>query len=138
MCSTSAAPSSRASPRPLWPATSCGPPTSVTRPPSSQKWRPALFELRRITAGYGATTVLRDVSLAVPDGSVVALIGANGAGKTTLLRVASGLVAPTSGTLAIDGAPVEDTTPHGLVRHGICLRPDGRGVFRSLTGRDNR
>jgi len=96
-----------------------------------------LFELRRITAGYGATTVLRDVSLAVPDGSVVALIGANGAGKTTLLRVASGLLQPTSGTLAIDGEPVGDTTPHGLVGHGICLVPEGRGVFRSLTVREN-
>jgi branched-chain amino acid transport system ATP-binding protein len=96
-----------------------------------------LFELRRITAGYGATTVLRDVSLAVPDGSVVALLGANGAGKTTLLRVASGLLQPASGCLAIDGTEVADTTPHGLVRQGICLIPEGRGVFRSLTVREN-
>ena len=96
-----------------------------------------MFELRRITAGYGATTVLRDVSLAVPDGSVVALIGANGAGKTTLLRVASGLLRPTSGQLVIDGKPVEDTAPHALVRQGICLIPEGRGIFRSLTVREN-
>jgi branched-chain amino acid transport system ATP-binding protein len=96
-----------------------------------------LFELRRITAGYGATTVLRDVSLAVPDGSVVALIGANGAGKTTLLRVASGLLAPTSGWLAIDGNAVADTAPHSLVRQGVCLIPEGRGIFRSLTVREN-
>ena len=96
-----------------------------------------MFELRRITAGYGATTVLRDVSLAVPDGSVVALIGANGAGKTTLLRVASGLLQPASGSLAIDGEPVADTTPHSLVEQGICLIPEGRGVFRSLTVREN-
>ena len=96
-----------------------------------------MFELRRITAGYGATTVLRDVSLAVPDGSVVALLGANGAGKTTLLRVASGLLQPASGRLAIDGEPIDDTTPHGLVRQGICLIPEGRGIFRSLTVREN-
>ena len=96
-----------------------------------------MFELRRITAGYGATTVLRDVSLAVPDASVVALIGANGAGKTTLLRVASGLLQPASGSLAIDGEHVIDTTPHGLVEQGICLIPEGRGVFRSLTVREN-
>jgi branched-chain amino acid transport system ATP-binding protein len=96
-----------------------------------------VFELRRITAGYGATTVLRDVSLAVPDGSVVALLGANGAGKTTLLRVASGLLQPTSGQLVIDGKPVEDTAPHALVRQGICLVPEGRGIFRSLTVREN-
>lgn len=96
-----------------------------------------MFELRRITAGYGATTVLRDVSLAVPDSSVVALIGANGAGKTTLLRVASGLLAPTAGDLALDGEPIKDTAPHALVRHGICLVPEGRGVFRSLSVREN-
>jgi len=96
-----------------------------------------VFELRRITAGYGAATVLRDVSLAVPDGSVVALLGANGAGKTTLLRVASGLLQPASGRLVIDGESVADTTPHGLVDQGICLIPEGRGVFRSLTVREN-
>jgi branched-chain amino acid transport system ATP-binding protein len=96
-----------------------------------------LFELQRITAGYGGTTVLRGVSLAVPDGSVVTLLGANGAGKTTMLRVASGLLQPTSGCLAIDGKPVEDTTPHALVRQGICLVPEGRGVFRTLPVREN-
>ncbi|HEY3240519.1 MAG TPA: ABC transporter ATP-binding protein [Acidimicrobiia bacterium] len=96
-----------------------------------------MFELRRITAGYGATTVLRDVSLAVPDSSVVALIGANGAGKTTLLRVASGLLAPTAGDLALDGEPIRNTAPHALVRQGICLVPEGRGVFRSLSVREN-
>ena len=96
-----------------------------------------MFELRRITAGYGATTVLRDVSLAVPDASVVALIGANGAGKTTLLRVASGLLQPTSGSLTLDGAPIADPSPHGLVAQGICLVPEGRGVFRSLTVKEN-
>jgi branched-chain amino acid transport system ATP-binding protein len=96
-----------------------------------------VFELRRITAGYGATTVLRDVSLAVPDASVVALIGPNGAGKTTLLRVAAGLLAPTSGWLAVDGHAVAGTAPHALVGHGVCLIPEGRGVFRSLTVREN-
>jgi branched-chain amino acid transport system ATP-binding protein len=96
-----------------------------------------LFELRGVTAGYGASTVLRDVSLAVPNSSVVALIGANGAGKTTLLRVASGLLRPTAGDLVLDGKPIADTAPHALVRRGICLVPEGRGVFRSLTVREN-
>jgi branched-chain amino acid transport system ATP-binding protein len=96
-----------------------------------------LFELRGICAGYGATTVLRDVSLAVPDASVVALIGANGAGKTTLLRVAAGLLRPTSGSLVIDGDDVDDASPHSLVDAGICLVPEGRGVFGSLTVKEN-
>ncbi len=56
-----------------------------------------MLELENITAGYGDTVVLRDVSLSVPDSKVVALLGPNGAGKTTLLRVASGLIKPMSG-----------------------------------------
>src|SRR5207253_4424729 len=62
-----------------------------------------MFEVRGVTAGYGDTIVLRDVTVAVPDGSVVVLSGPNGAGKTTLLRVASGLLAPRAGSVYVDG-----------------------------------
>ncbi|HVU72888.1 MAG TPA: ABC transporter ATP-binding protein [Mycobacteriales bacterium] len=96
-----------------------------------------MLKLDSITAGYAGTTVLRDVDLVVPDASVVALLGANGAGKTTLLRVASGLLRPTSGTLTLDGADVTRLTPHELVARGICHVPEGRGIFPSLTVRDN-
>jgi branched-chain amino acid transport system ATP-binding protein len=101
-----------------------------------------VLKLCDITAGYAGTTVLRSVSLAVPDGSVVALLGANGAGKTTLLRVCSGLLHPTSGTLLMESAPGVDVdvtgcSPHELVGHGICHVPEGRGVFPSLTVREN-
>ncbi|HEV7686248.1 MAG TPA: ATP-binding cassette domain-containing protein, partial [Acidimicrobiia bacterium] len=65
-----------------------------------------MFVFEGITAGYGLSTVLRDVSLTVPPSSVVALIGPNGAGKTTLLRVASGLVRPRAGRLLLDDQDV--------------------------------
>jgi branched-chain amino acid transport system ATP-binding protein len=96
-----------------------------------------MLSLDGITAGYGKTIVLRDVHLAVPPGRVVALLGANGAGKTTLLRVASGLLAPRVGRLLVDGADQTGTTPEGLCRRGICHVPEGRGVFPSLTVREN-
>jgi branched-chain amino acid transport system ATP-binding protein len=96
-----------------------------------------MFALENITAGYGGTTVLRDVTIGVPPGCVVALLGPNGAGKTTLLRVASGLLRPTSGRIALDGADVTGATPHALCARGICHVPEGRGIFPSLTVRDN-
>src|SRR5882757_3076904 len=96
-----------------------------------------MLELRRVSAGYGGTRVLRDVTLRVPDGSVVALLGANGAGKTTLLRVAAGLLRPDEGQLVIDGEDVTGQAPNRLVRHGVCHIPEGRGVFPSLTVREN-
>ncbi len=96
-----------------------------------------MFSLNGIQAGYGATTILRGINLVVPDRSVVALLGPNGAGKTTLLRVASGLLRPTRGELVLDGSVVTGETPHALCRRGVCHVPEGRGIFRSLTVRDN-
>ena len=96
-----------------------------------------MFTLDGIVAGYAETTVLRGVSLSVPEGSVVALLGANGAGKTTLLRVASGLLRPTAGRLTLDGVDVTGHRPHQLAAAGVCHVPEGRGVFPSLTVREN-
>ena len=96
-----------------------------------------MLELRGVNAGYGKSHVLRDVDLVVPDRSVVALLGANGAGKTTLLRVACGLLPPTSGQLLVDGRDLAGRRPHELTKAGVCHVPEGRGVFRSLTVRDN-
>ena len=97
---------------------------------------PAL-QLDAITAGYGRTTVLRDVDLEVAPGEVVALLGPNGAGKTTLLRVASGIVRPTAGSISIDGHDVTTRPSHARARSGLCLIPEGRGVFADLTVREN-
>jgi branched-chain amino acid transport system ATP-binding protein len=96
-----------------------------------------MLELRGITAGYGSHTVLRDVNLVVPDNSVVALLGPNGAGKTTLLRVASGLLRPSAGRILIDGADATGWPPHRLSQAGVCHVPEGRGIFRALSVRDN-
>ncbi|MGH2949035.1 MAG: ABC transporter ATP-binding protein [Solirubrobacteraceae bacterium] len=96
-----------------------------------------MFTLAGVTAGYGRTVVLRDVHLTVPPGRVVALLGANGAGKTTLLRVASGLLRPNSGRLVLDGVDCTGTSPEALCAKGICHVPEGRGVFPSLTVREN-
>jgi branched-chain amino acid transport system ATP-binding protein len=96
-----------------------------------------MLVLQGVTAGYGGTTVLRDVDLTVPDSSVVALLGPNGAGKTTLLRVASGLLAPWKGRLLIDGEDVTGRPPHELAGRGVCHVPEGRGVFPPLTVAQN-
>lgn len=93
--------------------------------------------LRELTVGYGTTSVLRDVTLVVPDGAVVALLGPNGAGKTTLLRTCSGLLTPTRGTLRVDGADLNGASPHELVARGICHVPEGRGVFPTLSVLEN-
>src|SRR4051812_20216251 len=93
----------------------------------------AALELRNIFAAYGETTVLRDVSLVVPPSSVLALIGANGAGKTTMLRVAVGLLKPKAGFVLTQDSDITKLAPSRRARHGICLVPEGRGIFRSLT-----
>ncbi|MGH9037392.1 MAG: ABC transporter ATP-binding protein [Acidimicrobiia bacterium] len=96
-----------------------------------------MLELRGITAGYGSHTVLRDVNLVVPDNAVVALLGPNGAGKTTLLRVASGLLRPSAGRILVDGVDATGWPPHRLSQAGVCHVPEGRGIFRALSVKDN-
>jgi branched-chain amino acid transport system ATP-binding protein len=96
-----------------------------------------MLKIDNVTAGYGEQTVLRDVSLEAPPGQVVALLGPNGAGKTTLLRVASGLLSPSAGAVLLDG---QDATSRGApwrARSGVCHIPEGRGVFPTLTVKEN-
>ncbi|MGQ0843753.1 MAG: ABC transporter ATP-binding protein [Sporichthyaceae bacterium] len=96
-----------------------------------------MLELRNVTAGYGTVTVLRNVTLTVPDKAVVALLGPNGAGKTTVLRVACGMIKPTSGQILIDGQDVTGMTPHKIAQRGVIHVPEGRGIFPSLSVSDN-
>jgi branched-chain amino acid transport system ATP-binding protein len=96
-----------------------------------------VLDVGQVTAGYGDTVVLRDVSLSVADSSVVALLGPNGAGKTTLLRTASGLIRPMGGTIRFDGEEVTGAAAHVMARKGLCHLPEGRGIFPSLSVRDN-
>jgi branched-chain amino acid transport system ATP-binding protein len=96
-----------------------------------------ILELRDIRAGYGPIEVVHGVSLVVPAGSVVALLGPNGGGKTTLLNVCAGTLAPMSGEVRFDGEPVTFVSADGRARRGICTIPEGRGIFPNLTVREN-
>ena len=96
-----------------------------------------MFRLDQIEAGYGDATVLRGVSLTVPPGRVVALLGPNGAGKTTLLKVASGLKRPTGGQVYVGDRRMTGQSADEFARAGICHIPEGRGIFRSMSVRDN-
>jgi branched-chain amino acid transport system ATP-binding protein len=96
-----------------------------------------MLRLDGIHAGYGGSTVLRGVSMLIPPSSVVALLGPNGAGKTTLLRVASGLLRASSGQVLLDGEDVSRLAPNQLVKRGVCHVPEGRGIFPSLSVREN-
>ena len=99
----------------------------------------AILELRDVEAGYGPFRALFGVSLAVGPGEAVALIGANGAGKTTLARVASGLLAPSAGSVHVDGEETDQGGPSAwrFVRAGVMHAPEGRSVFASLTVEEN-
>jgi branched-chain amino acid transport system ATP-binding protein len=96
-----------------------------------------VLELAGVTAGYGQHVVVGDVDLVVPDGAVVALLGPNGAGKSTLLRVAAGHLRPNAGRVILDGHDATGWSPHRLAGAGLCHVPEGRGIFPTLTVRDN-
>jgi branched-chain amino acid transport system ATP-binding protein len=98
--------------------------------------QPALV-VSGVEAGYGTTQVLRDVSLRVATGEVTALVGPNGAGKSTLLRTIAGLLPATKGSVQLLGADVTKRAAHRRFAAGLCLVPEGRGIFRSLTVREN-
>ncbi len=93
----------------------------------------ATLEITGLTAGYGGAPVVRDVSLSVSAGEVVALMGANGAGKTTTLRAISGLIKPAAGTIALEGNDLAALSATARVRAGVVHVPQDRGIFYSLT-----
>jgi branched-chain amino acid transport system ATP-binding protein len=97
----------------------------------------ALLELHNIRAGYGTIDVLHGVNLVLEPGQVYALLGPNGAGKTTTLGVCSGQIVPSAGQVLLDGREVNGTPPEALARAGMCLVPEGRGIFPNLTVTEN-
>ena len=96
-----------------------------------------VLELRDVHAAYGKIEVLHGVDVTIPGGALVAVLGPNGAGKTTTLRVMSGLMHPTSGRMLLEGYDVTGVAPERLAEAGVCLIPEGRGIFPNLTVREN-
>jgi branched-chain amino acid transport system ATP-binding protein len=95
------------------------------------------LRLDGVTAGYGATTVLQDVSADIGDGEVVGIVGRNGVGKTTTLRTVMGTLTPRSGSVTYDGEDITGLDPEETVRRGIALVPEERRIFGGLSVREN-
>jgi branched-chain amino acid transport system ATP-binding protein len=96
-----------------------------------------VMQLAAVRAGYGRIDVLHGIDLVLQSGEVFALLGPNGAGKSTTLAVASGQITPSSGGLFLCGRDVTGATPDALARAGVCLIPEGRGIFPNLTVVEN-
>ncbi len=96
-----------------------------------------LLEIADLSAGYGHVGVLDGVSLEVPEGGLVALVGSNGAGKSTLLRALSGLLKPSAGRIVFDGASLIGANPAAIVARGLLHVAEGRRLFRAQTVHDN-
>ena len=95
------------------------------------------LEIRNLSVAYGNIRAVRDVSLELQQGEQVCLIGANGAGKTTLLKAIAGMLAPTSGSVHFENVSLTHKPSFEIVRHGIALTPEGRGIFGRLTVSEN-
>jgi len=96
-----------------------------------------VLALREVHAAYGRVEVLKGISLEVPAGSIVALLGANGAGKTTTLRAITGLLPVTAGSVVFHGSPIAGQRPDQIVRRGISMVPEGRELFLEMTVEEN-
>jgi branched-chain amino acid transport system ATP-binding protein len=96
-----------------------------------------MLEIKNLTVGYGAINALHDISLSVPAGSIVTLIGSNGAGKTTTLKTISGLLKPKAGQVLYEGQNIAGLPPHEIVKCGLCHVPEGRMIFANLTVQEN-
>ncbi len=96
-----------------------------------------MLEILDLKVSYGAVKALDGVSLSVPKGAIVALLGANGSGKTTAIRAITGLAAPQAGRILLDGRPLTGLPPHEVVRRGVAVVPEGRRIFINLSVHEN-
>lgn len=96
-----------------------------------------LLEMKDISVNYGKVSALRNLSLSVPEGGIVTIIGGNGAGKTTTLRAMSGMVPLRSGEIHFDGQRVDGLSSDKVVARGIAHVPEGRRIFPDMTVEEN-
>jgi len=96
-----------------------------------------MLKVENLAAGYGKVKVLHGISLEVPQGKLVTLIGSNGAGKTTTLRALSGMIKPEAGSIRIGGADITGLSSHEITRKGLAHSPEGRRVFPVMSVEDN-
>jgi branched-chain amino acid transport system ATP-binding protein len=96
-----------------------------------------MLSIHRLNAGYGPVKALWDVTLGIDEGEIVAVLGANGAGKTTLVSTIVGLIEPHSGMIKFAGRRIEGRDPHRISELGIAYGPEGGGVFRDMSVREN-
>lgn len=96
-----------------------------------------MLRVEDINVYYGAIHAIKGISLDVPDGEIVALIGSNGAGKSTTLRTISGLMKPKTGRIMYDGEDITGIPAHKIVGKGLCQVPEGRHVFANMTVMEN-
>ncbi|MGI4847548.1 MAG: ABC transporter ATP-binding protein, partial [Janthinobacterium lividum] len=96
-----------------------------------------MLTITNLHAAYGKVEVLHGISLEVPKGKVVTLIGSNGAGKTTTMRAISGMIKPKSGSVKLAGAEVAGLESHKIARAGLAHSPEGRRVFSTMSVTDN-
>ncbi|HZW08297.1 MAG TPA: ABC transporter ATP-binding protein [Phycisphaerales bacterium] len=97
----------------------------------------AFLCIKDLRVHYGAIEALQGVSLSVEQGQIVTLIGCNGAGKSTTLRTISGLLRPTSGSIAFEDRVIGGAAPHDIVRMGVVQAPEGRGIFANMSVMEN-
>ena len=97
----------------------------------------SVLVVRNLSAYRGTVLAVKDLSLIVEQGEIVALLGGNGAGKSTLLHAICGLITPVSGSVAFGGEPITSMPPHQRVRQGLVLAPQGRRIFSRMTVHEN-
>ncbi|MCT4554208.1 MAG: ABC transporter ATP-binding protein [Pelagimonas sp.] len=96
-----------------------------------------LLEMKGIAANYGKINAIRDISIQVPEGKIVTIIGGNGAGKTTTLRAMSGMLPITQGEITFEGKRIDGLPANKVVAHGIAHVPEGRRIFPDMTVEEN-
>lgn len=96
-----------------------------------------LLEIKDMSVSYGGIEAVKNISMVVPKGEIVTLIGSNGAGKSTTLKTIAGLVRPQNASILCKGEEIVGKTPDEIVKRGITLVPEGRRVFSNLTVKEN-